>query len=155
MDQEEEEGVVLRVVRTDGAQEHRDLVRRQRFDRVEAGGCLAIERTEISNVVPFDHFVFDRMIHDLRQPPNHGSDRSLRQTMIDQNHSETLKLGRRDRVEGQLAEGSRGYDIFSDGERFVIPVRVEETVKETPDQGSTHVVLKWFEELKERVPLRN
>ena len=45
--------------------------------------------------------------------------------------------------------GFRDFDIFPDGERFVAVFPEEETT----DLPSINVVLNWFQELKERVPV--
>ncbi len=50
---------------------------------------------------------------------------------------------------------SRNFDVMPDGERFiaVVPVTVEETEDEEAPAGQINIVLNWFEELKERVPV--
>ncbi len=49
---------------------------------------------------------------------------------------------------------TRPYDITPDGQRFlmVFPADQADSVAETPDEH-IHIVLNWFEELKERVPV--
>ncbi len=50
--------------------------------------------------------------------------------------------------------GVRPYDITPDGQRFlmVFPADPADSVTETPAE-QINVVLNWFEELKERVPV--
>ena len=50
---------------------------------------------------------------------------------------------------------SRNVDIMPDGERFiaVVPVADEETEREQSPAGQINIILNWFEELKERVPV--
>ena len=67
----------------------------------------------------------------------------------------SLEWGRERMVELQDIPRSRGYrnfDIFPDGERFMTALEAEET-EETEDRRRINVVLNWFEELKERVPV--
>jgi hypothetical protein len=45
----------------------------------------------------------------------------------------------------------RDYDITPDGEKFIVVMRETETTEAARPQ--INVVLNWFEELKERVPL--
>jgi len=49
---------------------------------------------------------------------------------------------------------TRSYDITPDGQQFlmVFPVDQADSVAKTPDE-QIHIVLNWFEELKERVPV--
>ena len=51
--------------------------------------------------------------------------------------------------------GPRSFDIMPDGERFVAsgPVVVEETEDGEAPAGQINIILNWFEELKERVPV--
>jgi hypothetical protein len=46
--------------------------------------------------------------------------------------------------------GNRGYDVSPDGERFVM-VNDGEPANASPQMN---VVLNWFEELKQRVPVK-
>ena len=50
---------------------------------------------------------------------------------------------------------SRNFDFMPDGERFVAVVQVADvaTQGEQAPAGQINVVLNWFEELKERVPV--
>ena len=49
----------------------------------------------------------------------------------------------------------RNFDIMPDGERFVVrvPVADEETEDEEAPAGQINIILNWFEELKEKVPV--
>jgi hypothetical protein len=51
--------------------------------------------------------------------------------------------------------GYRDYDFFPGGERLVInvPVVLAGTTEGEPERLRINVVLNWFEELKERVPV--
>ena len=57
-------------------------------------------------------------------------------------------------IEGFLiAFRSRDYDITPDGERFVFIMPAESTESGEPLRPRIHIVVNWFEELKERVPV--
>ncbi len=45
-----------------------------------------------------------------------------------------------------VSPGCRGYDVTADGQRFVVRVKNPEAPAE-----EIHVVLNWFEELRERM----
>ena len=54
-----------------------------------------------------------------------------------------------------ILPGNRNFDIMPDGERFVVlvPVAVEETEDGQAPPDQINIILNWFEELKERVPV--
>ena len=55
-------------------------------------------------------------------------------------------------LEGFLVFGSyRDYDITPDGERFVVIMPADSAESGEPVRPRIHIVLNWFEELKERV----
>ncbi len=53
------------------------------------------------------------------------------------------------------AGSTRSFDIMPDGERFVatVPVSDEETEGDEATAAKINIILNWFEELKERVPV--
>jgi serine/threonine-protein kinase len=46
----------------------------------------------------------------------------------------------------------RSFDITPDGDQFLVVLRAEQTDDSDPARQRMHVVLNWFEELKQRVP---
>ena len=59
-------------------------------------------------------------------------------------------------IEGFLATGdSRDYDITRDGQQFLVILPEDSTEDATPPPPTPriNIVLNWFEELKERVPV--
>ncbi len=47
----------------------------------------------------------------------------------------------------------RDYDIAPDAERFLMSFSADQTESSEPDVPQINIVLNWFEELKERVPV--
>ena len=47
----------------------------------------------------------------------------------------------------------RSFDIMPDGEQLLVVLPVEQTGTDQAPRSQLHVVLNWFEELKERVPV--
>ena len=57
-------------------------------------------------------------------------------------------------IEGFLRfTGSRDYDITPDGERFIMVFPADQADSSEPARPQINIVLNWFEELKERVPV--
>ncbi len=57
-------------------------------------------------------------------------------------------------LEGFLVfPGYRDYDITPDGEQFVVILPADSAETGNPSRPRIHIVLNWFEELKERVPV--
>ena len=57
-------------------------------------------------------------------------------------------------IEGFLVfQGSVDYDITADGERFLMVFPEDQTDVSEPVRPQINIVLNWFEELKERVPV--
>ncbi len=57
-------------------------------------------------------------------------------------------------IEGFLVVGTyRDYDITPDGQRFLLAFPAEQTEADEPARQQTNVILNFFEELKERVPV--
>jgi Tol biopolymer transport system component len=48
--------------------------------------------------------------------------------------------------------GSRNYDVTPDGKQFIMAFRSQQSARRAPLQ--IQVVANWFEELKQRVPLK-
>jgi hypothetical protein len=53
----------------------------------------------------------------------------------------------------QIVANYRDYDILPNGERFVMVFTEGQTGAEEPAQPQIHIVLNWFEDLNERVPV--
>ena len=47
----------------------------------------------------------------------------------------------------------RSFDVMPDGERFLVVLSADQTVTAQAPRSQLHVVLNWFEELKDRVRL--
>ena len=47
----------------------------------------------------------------------------------------------------------RSFDIMPDGERFLVVLSADQASADEVPRSRLHVVLNWFEELKERVPI--
>ena len=47
----------------------------------------------------------------------------------------------------------RQYDVMPDGQRFLITIPADQANSDGPNQPQINIVLNWFEELKERVPV--
>ena len=57
-------------------------------------------------------------------------------------------------IRGQVTlNDSRDYDIMPDGEQFLMVFPAGQTDPGEPARSQINVVLNWFEELKERVPV--
>ncbi len=57
-------------------------------------------------------------------------------------------------IQGFLAFGTyRSYDIMPDGEQFVVIIPADQTETSESARPQINIVLNWFEELKERVPV--
>ena len=56
-------------------------------------------------------------------------------------------------IEGFAVTGSREYDITPDGERFIMVFPSDETESGETARPQINIVLNWFQELKERVPV--
>ena len=57
-------------------------------------------------------------------------------------------------IEGFITAGPRPYDITPDGKAFVVIVPRANTAPERPPAEQINVTLNWFEELKQRVPVK-
>ncbi len=57
-------------------------------------------------------------------------------------------------VEGfNVVAGLRDYDISPDGERLLMVFPADRSDSSEPARDQINIVLNWFEELKERVPV--
>jgi hypothetical protein len=50
--------------------------------------------------------------------------------------------------------GTRNYDITPDGKRFIVILNAAQSQTETRSPLQIQIVLNWFEELKQRVPVK-
>ena len=48
---------------------------------------------------------------------------------------------------------NRQYDVMPDGQQFLITIPVDQSDSGEPARPQINIVLNWFEELKERVPV--
>jgi Tol biopolymer transport system component len=56
-------------------------------------------------------------------------------------------------VQGFLQTDTRQYDVSPDGKQFIVQLPPQRQSTSTPDAQEIRVVLNWFEELKQRVPV--
>jgi eukaryotic-like serine/threonine-protein kinase len=57
-------------------------------------------------------------------------------------------------IEGFVGDGPRPYDVTPDGKAFVMMVPKTSATPERPQAEQINVTLNWFEELKQRVPVK-
>ena len=66
--------------------------------------------------------------------------------------SDTVTLS----IPGMVAgpAGARNYDITPDGKRFIVVLNANQAQSENRTTQQIQIVTNWFEELKQRIPLR-